>query len=183
MKKAVVFLADGLEECEGLLVVDLMRRAGIEVTTASIMGRLGIVSSHNIRFEADALAEALDYSTFDIAVLPGGGVGTENLSKSELVCKVCKDYAANPEKKLGAVCAAPSVLGQLGLLQGKYATCYPGVEDKLLGAIYTGEQVEVSGNIITGKALGATIPFALEMIRQLCGQQVAMEVALRICTS
>lgn len=176
-------MADGLEECEGLLVVDLLRRAGVEVTMASIMGRLGIVSSHNIRFEADALAEDLNYDEFDMAVLPGGVVGTENLSGSQLVADVCRAYAANPEKRLGAVCAAPTVLGQLGLLQGKEATCYPGVEHKLLGAEYTGEQVEVSGNIITGKALGATIPFALALIRQLCGQNTALDIAVKICNN
>ena len=125
MSKAVMFLADSLEECEGLIVVDLLRRGGVEVTTASIKdyeteGKT-IHSSHGITFEADALASELSYEDFDIVILPGGYNGTMNLSKSELVAEVLKNYAADESKLVSAICAAPSILGDLGLLEGKQA--------------------------------------------------------------
>ena len=179
MKTAVVFLADGMEECEGLLVVDLLRRAGINVITASVMGRTQIISSHKVKIEADALAEAVDYSAADMVVLPGGMPGTINLSESGIVREQCLSFAK--DKLVAAICAAPSVLAGLGLLEGKEATSYPSFEDKLAGAKVSGKPVSVAGNIITVQALGAAIPFALELIAVLADRETAGKVAASIC--
>lgn len=180
MSKACVFLANGLEECEGLVTIDILRRAGVEVTTASIHEDKLISSSHNISFYADALASELDMVQFDMVVLPGGLGGTNNLAASALVAETVKAFAADETKLVAAVCAAPSVLGMLGLLQGKKATCYPGFEEKLLGAEATGEPVVEDGNIITGKGLGATIPFALHLVARLEGAGKAEEIRQQI---
>ena len=132
MSKAVIFFADGLEECEGLLVVDLLRRAGTEVIIASVTGQRDILSSHGICLQADVLAEDVDYDSADIVILPGGLKGTENLSNSSFVRQKCMEFAAN--KKVAAICAAPSILASLGLLDGKCATVHPNFEDKMPGA-------------------------------------------------
>ena len=179
MKTAVVFLADGFEECEGLLVVDLLRRAGIHVITASVMGRKEILSSHQVTLLADACAEEVDFRNADVVVLPGGMPGTTHLGENSIVCKQCTAFAA--DKYVAAICAAPSVLAGLGLLVGKHATCHPAVEEKLSGAIVTGEPVTVDGNIITGQGLGAGIPFALKLTEILAGKETADRIAAAIC--
>ena len=179
MKTAVVFLADGFEECEGLLVVDLLRRAGIHVITASVMGRKEILSSHQVTLLADACAEEVDFRNADVVVLPGGMPGTTHLGENSIVCKQCTAFAA--DKYVAAICAAPSVLAGLGLLVGKHATCHPAVEEKLSGAIVTGEPVTVDGNIITGQGLGAGIPFALKLAEILAGKETADRIAAAIC--
>ncbi len=179
MSKAVVFIADGLEECEGLLVVDILRRAGTEVTTASINGTKQVVSSHGITLFTDALAEEVDYDHADIVILPGGLRGTENLSVSSFVRSRCLEFAAG--KKIAAICAAPSIFASLGLLKGKKATVHPGFEDRMNSCELTHLPVTVDGNITTGQALGAAIPFALELARQLEGEEAAEKVAKAIC--
>lgn len=166
MSKAILFFADGLEECEGLLVVDLLRRAGIEVQTVSISGRPEVTSAHGVTIRCDATAETADLAGADAVVLPGGLPGTTHLAESEIVAHTVQDYAARG-KLVAAICAAPSVLGGLGLLQGKRATAYPGFEDKLTGAIVTDGEFVTDGNIVTSCGLGAAIPFALELIRRL----------------
>ena len=179
MKTAVVFLADGFEECEGLLVVDLLRRAGIHVITASVMGRKEILSSHQVTLLADACAEEVDFRNADVVVLPGGMPGTTHLGENSIVRKQCTAFAA--DKYVAAICAAPSVLAGLGLLVGKHATCHPAVEEKLSGAIVPGEPVTVDGNIITGQGLGAGIPFALKLVEILTGKETADRIAAAIC--
>ena len=179
MSKAIVFFADGFEECEGLLVVDLLRRAGVEVTTASINGSTKIVSSHGITLFSDVIAEDADYESADIVILPGGLKGTENLAASAFVKQKCLEFAG--KKKVAAICAAPSILASLGLLEGKKATVHPNFEDKMSGAELTHAQVSVDGNITTGQALGAAIPFALELIRQLAGEDKVAKVRKGIC--
>lgn len=175
----IVFLADGFEECEGLLVVDLLRRAGLKVIMASIMGRRDVKSSREILIHADCLAENVDFEKAKMVVLPGGRLGTENLSKSELVKEKCLDFAK--DKYVSAVCAAPSILASLGLLDGKNATVHLDFEDKMSNATVTGESVTVDGNIITGQGLGATIPFALEIINTLVNDETAESIKKSIC--
>ena len=179
MSRAIVFIADGLEECEGLLIVDILRRAGTEVTTASINGTKQVLSSHGITFFTDTLAEEADYEHADIVILPGGLKGTENLSASPLVRNKCLEFAAG--KKIAAICAAPSIFASLGLLEGKRATVHPGFENRMSGCDLTHLPVTVDGNITTGQALGAAIPFALELVRQLEGEEAAERVAKAIC--
>ena len=133
MSKAVVFFAEGTEECEALLVVDLLRRAKVEVTVASASGSREIVSSHKVHITADALAEEVDYSDVDMVVLPGGIPGTPNLAANKTVTDTCVSFAKSG-KKVAAICAAPSVLASLGLLEGRKATAHAGFQDKLAGA-------------------------------------------------
>ena len=166
MSKAVVFFAEGTEECEALLVVDLLRRARVEVTIASATGNRAITSSHKVHINADALAEDIDYSDVDMVVLPGGIPGTPNLAANKTVTDTCVSFA-QAGKKVAAICAAPSVLAQLGLLEGRKATAHAGFQDQLAGAIV------LDGNITTSYGLGGAIPFALELVRQLAGQAEA----------
>ncbi len=175
----VVFLADGFEECEGLLVVDLLRRAGLKVITASIMGRRDVKSSRGILIHADCLAENVDYEKVKMIVLPGGRLGTENLGKKEIVREQCKAFAA--DKYVAAVCAAPSILAGLGLLNGKKATVHPDFEDKMGDAILTGDSVTIDENIITGQGLGATVPFSLKLIEILVSKKESLNIAAAIC--
>lgn len=175
----VVFLADGFEECEGLLVVDLLRRAGLKTVMASIMGRRTVYSSRNIPIVADTLVEAVDYSDVKMIVLPGGRTGTDNLDRCDIIKSKCVEFAK--DKKIAAVCAAPSILAKLGLLNGKKATCHPNFESKMKGAIVTGENVVVDDNIITGQGLGATIPFALKIVEELVSVEKAEKIKKDIC--
>jgi len=179
MSKAVVFFADGTEECEALLVIDLLRRAAVEVTVASAMGRLQLTSSHNIVLMADALAEELDYSDVDLLVLPGGIPGTPNLAANTAVMEAVKQFWA-AGKKVAAICAAPSILGDLGFLQDRRATAHAAFQDKLGGAVVLNEEVVVDGNLTTSYGLGGAIPFALELVRQLAGPEEADRIAAAI---
>lgn len=175
----VVFLADGFEECEGLLVVDLLRRAGVETVMASVTGKKTVDSSRHIPIGADTLAELVDYENAKMIVLPGGRLGTENLGKSDIVKEKCVEFAR--EKNVAAVCAAPSIFASLGVLNRRRATCHPDFEDKMGEAIVTGESVTVDENIITGQGLGATIPFALEIIRMVVGPEMVTKIKKDIC--
>ncbi len=175
MSKAVVFFADGTEECEALLVVDLLRRAKVEVTVASASGSLALVSSHKVALTADALAEQIDYSDVDMVVLPGGIPGTPNLAANETVTGTVRAFAA-AGKKVAAICAAPSILASLGLLEGKKATAHAAFRDKLAGAQVQDAEVVVDGNITTSYGLGGAIPFALELVRQLAGADEAARI-------
>lgn len=177
----IVFLADGFEECEGLLVVDLLRRAGLKVIMASTMGRREVFSSRKIMITADCLIENVDFDKARIVVLPGGRTGTENLSKNNIVLDQCKAFAE--DKYVAAVCAAPSILASLGLLDGKKATVHPDFENKMHGAIITGESVTVDGNIITGQGLGASIPFALKLTEILVDKNTEQNIRKAICYS
>ena len=176
---AVVFLADGFEECEALIVVDILRRAGIETVMASVMGQLDVDSSRHITVRADRLAEEADYSRADIIILPGGKRGTENLAASELVRSQCLAFAA--EKRLAAICAAPSLLASLGILEGKEATCHPDFEGVMTGAELTGESFVTDGRITTGQGLGATFDFAFELVRILVGGDMVEQIKKAIC--
>lgn len=175
MSKAVVFFADGTEECEALLVVDLLRRAKVEVVVASAMGRQELHTSHGILMQADALAEEVDCADADLIVLPGGIPGTPNLAANPAVVAAVKAQAA-AGKKLAAICAAPSILADLGLLEGKRATAHAAFQDKLAGAVVLDEEVVVDGNITTSYGLGGAIPFALELVRQLAGDAEAQAI-------
>ena len=177
--KAIVFLADGFEECEGLIVVDILRRARVETVMASVMGRLEIVSSRGIRLKADVLANDVDFDSVDMVILPGGRTGTENLSESETVRGQCKSFAT--DKYVAAICAAPSLLAELGLLDGKNATCHPDFEGKMKEAVLTGNSVEKAGNIITGQGLGASFDFAFELVRILVGEEKVRDIKNAIC--
>ena len=166
MKKGYLFLADGCEEIEALTPVDLLRRAGIEVTTVSISDRLEVTGSHRIGMRADVLFGDQDFSDADFLILPGGMPGTKYLGAHEGLCTLLKD-AAKKEIWICAICAAPSILGDLGLLEGREATCYPGMEPRLTGARTLLKEVVRSGRFITSRGMGTAIPFALEIVSVL----------------
>lgn len=164
MRKIGIFMANGCEEIEGLTVVDLVRRAGIDITMISISGNREVTGSHNVTFLADAAKNEVDYGELEGIVLPGGMPGTLNLGADETVVQVIRQFAREG-KLLAAICAAPSVLGQEHILDGKNATCHPGFEDQLLGAAWQEEPVVVDGNIITSRGMGTAIEFGLAVVR------------------
>lgn len=172
MSKVYVFLAEGFEEIEGLTVVDILRRAGVETQMVSITEKKSVTGSHGITVEADLLFEEIDPKDCVMYVLPGGMPGTRYLAAHEGLTKLLSAEAGKG-KKLAAICAAPSVLGGLGLLKGHKAACYPGFEDKLIGAEVTMEPVAVSGNITTSRGMGTAIPFALALTAQLTDAEKA----------
>lgn len=173
-KNVIVFLADGFEEIEALTVVDLLRRAGMEVKTASVMESRGVVGSHDVFVRADVMAVDADYASADLVVLPGGSIGTQNLGKSDIVKEQAKAFAS--DKHVAAICAAPTVLAGLGILEGKKAVCYPGMENMMEGAVMQDAPSVADGNIITGRSAGGAIPFVLEIIRQLLGEEAMKNI-------
>ena len=172
-----LFLADGFEECEGLLVVDILRRAGLKVVMASIMGRRDVKSSREIFIRADCLSENVDFNSAKIVILPGGRLGTENLSKSEIVLEQCISFAK--DKYVAAVCAAPSIMAGLGLVEK--ATVHPDFKDHMATVEVLDESVVVDGNVITGQGLGTTIPFALKIVEIMVGKEKADRIMKDIC--
>lgn len=181
MARAAIFFANGLEECEGLVTVDILRRAGVKVDIAAVGGSLTITSSHKVTITCDKLAEDLDASRYDAAILPGGLPGTDYLEASPVVRDFCQTLDSDG-RLVCAICAAPGALATFGILKGGAATVYPGREDYLQrgGATYTAQQVTVDGNHITGEALGAVIPFALEIAAALVGREKSDKVRAAI---
>ena len=177
MKKAYIFLANGHEEVEALMVVDLLRRAGLDIATVSITGSKMVTSSHNVTYEADFLFEEVEGNLVDLVVLPGGLPGTHNLLAFEPLMKmVCEHNEAG--KLVAAICAAPSILAELGILDGKKGTSYPGFGTKIEN--YVEAPVVVDGNVITGRGLGAAIDFGLALIELLVDEQKAKEISAAI---
>ena len=172
MKKAYVFLADGFEEIEGLTVVDLLRRAKIYVDTISIMDDYIVHGAHGINVRTEDLFDEVDFDEFDMVVLPGGMPGTLHLLDHATVNEVIKKFAGEG-KLVAAICAAPSVLGAAGILEGRRATCHPGFEEKLTGAATSEDAVVVDGNIITSRGLGTAIEFAAEIVAYLLDESAA----------
>ena len=174
-KKVYVFAAQGLEEIECLTQVDLLHRGGVEVILTAVGGSLTIQGSHKIVMQADALIEDVDLSDADALVLPGGMPGTLNLQADDTLAGALKK-AVGSEVWICAICAAPRVLGHLGLLEGQTATCYPGCETYLTGAKTTENPVEVSGQFITSRGVGTAIPFALKILEKLEGAECAEKI-------
>lgn len=179
MAKVYVFLADGFEDVEALIPVDVLRRGGVEVITVSTTDFPLVESAHGVGIEADLQFEQCDFSDADLLMLPGGMPGAANLVAHDGVCKTVSAQAA-AGKKVSAICAAPAVvLAQLGLLSGRKATCYPGFEQALKdgGAQYTGDLVTVDGNITTAEGPAAAFPYAYELLSQLVDQPTSDQVA------
>ena len=166
-----VFAAQGFEEIEALAVVDVLRRAELDVKLVGVEGK-NITGSHGITVVCDLTIEEATPEGLEVVVLPGGMPGTLNLEKNELVQNYI-DFAAANDKWICAICAAPSILGHKGLLDEKKATCYPGFDTQLGTAQYTAAQVEQDGKIITAKGAGAAIAFALKIVENLLGKERA----------
>ena len=166
-----IFLAEGFEEIEALAPLDLLRRAGVEVRTVGVGSRT-VVGSHSIPVVADMLDTELRDDSPEMIILPGGMPGTLNLNASEIVHKAIRN-AVDSGAYICAICAAPLILGRLGLLSGKEAICYPGFEDELVGAKISEKTVAVDGKIITAKGMGAAIDFGLTLVAILKGNEIA----------
>lgn len=175
MSKVLIPLADGFEEIEALAVVDILRRAGIEVVTAGLYDG-PVRSSRNIRVLPDALIDSVTASDFDMLVLPGGQPGTDNLNADPRIYSLLKELDSNG-KLIGAICAAPSILASAGLLGGKRATSYPTYSGRLNGADYENKPVVHDGNIVTSQGAGTAISFGLKIVELLAGHKKSGEVA------
>ncbi len=169
-----MFLADGFEEIEALATLDIIRRAGIEIKTVGVTGDR-VIGSHNIEVMADLKLGEISFDNLLGVILPGGLPGTTNLEKCPQVIKFV-EYSANNGLLVAAICAAPSVLGHLNLLNGKNATCFPGFETELLGARVCADSVVCDGNFITGKGAGAAIDFGLKIVEYFKGSDISNEL-------
>ncbi len=178
-KKIAVPLAEGFEEIEAVSIIDVLRRANIEVVTVSTSNNLEVTGSHNIKIIADQLFTEINFDEVDMIVLPGGLPGATNLNGHAGLRKVIVEFNKN-NKALGAICAAPLVLGSTGVLKSKRATCYPGFENQMSGAEATGRNVEVSGNIVTGKGAGMALNFALKIVEMLKGREMAENLSAKM---
>ena len=177
MAKVYVFLADGFEDVEALIPVDVLRRGGVDVITVSTNGEQVVESAHGVGIIADVLFEDADFSDADLLMLPGGMPGASNLFEHQGVCEALMQQFEQG-KKISAICAAPAVvLAQLGILDGKQATCYPGFEQMLQNATYTADLVTVDGQITTAEGPAAAFPYAYELLSQLVDKQASDQIA------
>ena len=169
-----MFLADGFEETEALATLDVMRRAGLDVNTVGVTGD-NVTGSHNVTVKADISIDNVSYNDIEGAVLPGGMPGTLNLENSQAVIE-CVKYCYENDKIVSAICAAPSILGHLGMLEGRKATCFPGFEDELKGAEHTAKHTETDGKVITAKGAGCAIEFGHAIVSTALSKEVADKV-------
>ncbi len=167
-----LFLADGFEECEALVPLDILRRSSINIKTVGI-GKDYIKGTHNITVKADISENDIELNdTLDAVILPGGMPGTANLENSEAVKKALK-FASDKNKLICAICAAPKILGNMGLLINKQATCFPGFENELVGAKLSTDFVVKDGKIITAKGAGAAFDFGFAILENLTNKETA----------
>lgn len=179
MKKAVMLFAQGFETVEALMVVDILRRAGVTVTMASITEEETVTSSHGVCVGMDAVLGEVDLLSYDAIILPGGMPGTIHLGESEAVKKaVLAMHEAG--KIVSAICAAPGVLGKYGLLDGRKACSFPDHEVNLIGAEVSRDPVVVDGNIVTSRGLGTAMEFALKLLEILVSREKMEEIRSKI---
>lgn len=178
-KKVLVFLVNGFEEIEAMAPIDLLRRAGIIVDTVSINEDNQVTSSRKITVLTDKIINEINFENYEMIVLPGGP-GTENYMKSEKLLEKLKEFSIN--RKLGAICAAPTILSALGILNGKQAICFPACEPDLIkdGAIIVNQDVVKDNNIITSRGAGTAIDFSLSLIEELLGKNKSHEIRKEI---
>lgn len=171
-----IFFANGFEEIEGLGTMDILRRGGVDVTTVSITDSYEVETSHGVTIKTDAIFADVDFSNAEMLVLPGGMPGSTNLNEHEGLRQLLLAFNAKGGK-IAAICAAPMVLGSLGIVKGKNATIYPGMNNYIAEANYTAELVTTDGNITTGRGPAATFPFAYRLLSELKGMDCAEEVS------
>lgn len=173
--KCAIFLADGFETCEGLITIDLLRRAGLTIDTVSMNPTDEVCTSHKVRLHCDRLFDETDPAEYDVLIMPGGKLGTINLEKNERLREAFKKHLE--EGKLTcAICAAPSILGHMGLLKGRKYTCFPTFMDEAYGGEYQMELAVTDGNLITGRGMGATVEFARHILMATVSQDVLKSV-------
>ncbi|MDR1155489.1 MAG: DJ-1/PfpI family protein [Bacteroidales bacterium] len=176
MKEVLIFLTTGFEEIEALATIDILRRGGVNIKSVSLTGDKTVSGGHRISVIADYLFEEADFAAAQMLIIPGGTVkfNEHDGLKREITA------FSRQGKPIAAICAAPMVLGGLGLLRDKRVTCYPGYEKYLSGAHVTEAPVTVDGNITTGRAAGYTLDFALELLNRLAGEEVSVETARKL---
>ena len=179
MYKVAVILAEGFEEVEAIAPVDLLRRAKIDCVTVSLAEERLVPSSRAIPILADKSWDEADFDEFDGVVLPGGLAGTERLMADPRVKALLRQFFA-AGKLTAAICAAPTVLAKAGVLEGKRAICYPGLEEKLEGALVTCEEVVRDGTVITSRGMGTSVPFGLALVEYFLGKEAADALAAKI---
>lgn len=173
-----MFLADGFEEVEALAPLDILRRASLEVKTVGVTGEY-VKGAHDITVKADIALSEVEKDLIDALILPGGLGGTKNMDNSDSV-KELVSYANDNKKLICAICAAPSILGKMGILKGKYATCYPGFEDSFQGGNYVRQSVVKCDNFITADGMGSAYKFGFEITAALCSSEIAEKIKEQI---
>lgn len=182
MKKVGIFFATGYEEIEALTVVDLLRRVQIEAVCVSIDNQKMVEGAHGINVEMDANIDEVNFDEFDMLVCPGGMPGTRNLEAcTKLTSKIREFYEGG--KLVGAICAAPMIFGHMGILKGKKACIFPGMESELDGAVVCYDNVVKTDNVITSRGMGTAIDFGLEIIAALIDRDTADELGKKIVHS
>ena len=171
-----LFLANGFEEVEALFTLDVIRRAELEIKTVGVGETTTITGAHGIPVIADVHSSELECTAPEAIILPGGMPGTTNLEESEVVVNAIHS-AMQRGALVCAICAAPSILGIMGYLKGKNATCFPGFEEYLDGATFKDERVVLDGNVITAKGMGCAAEFGLAIVEKLLGKEKADEIA------
>lgn len=175
MAGVAVLAADGFETIECLTVIDVLRRGGVRATLVSVMDTRDVVTSQQIPVTCDAMFDEVDFSDYDYVVLPGGLPGATNLRADERVCDLVRTFAAN--KHVAAICAAPFILAELGLLEGHKATSFPGFDADFPAGCRAGERtVVIDGNIITASGMGQALPFALAILEGIAGETAVAKV-------
>ncbi len=178
--KIYMFLAEGFEETEMIAPLDLLLRAGADIKTAAITENKHVLGAHGIEIKADSTVNEIDLTDFDGIILPGGGKGTENLFASKEV-KAAVEHAYNSGKLIGAICAAPTVLGRMGLLKDKTAVCFPSMTDMLYCKDLAEAGVACDGNIITARGMGVSYQFGLALVKYFYGEEKAKELKNTTC--
>lgn len=178
----LIHFANGFEEIEALTVVDVLRRADIDAKMVSITGDFLVTGAHGVTVKTDQLFDGIDYGSCEMIVLPGGMPGSKNLGAHEELTEKIVEFAAKG-KWIAAICAAPMVFGELGLLEGKTAVIYPGMESHLYGAKVGDKNVEVDGKIITSKGPGTAMQFSLALVEALMGKETAKNLAVSLLVS
>lgn len=179
MSRTAIFFATGYEEIEALTVVDILRRAGEEITMVSVTDERSVTSSHGVEVTMDKVLSEVNFDETDVIVLPGGMPGTKNLEACAALMEQV-DAFVQAGKTVAAVCAAPSILGHRGHLNGKKACSFPDMESQLEGAEVFREPAVIDGNIITGRGMGAAIPFGLAILEKLQGKEAAEAMGRKI---
>jgi len=179
MSGILILLAQGFEEIEAITVIDLLRRAGIEVTTASLTGDMMVTGSHNVTIKADVILDKVEVDDFDGIFLPGGQPGSKNLKENSGVLDLLRLF--NEQRKwVTAICAAPLVLKEAGIISGKHITSYPATKEAFKPQFYREESVVTDGHIITSRGVGTAIDFSLTLIEIFKGKEERVKQAERI---
>jgi len=174
MPRVAIILADGFEELEAVAIIDVLRRAGIEVVSAGL-NEGSVSSARTVKVIPDAMIDELNSADFDMLVLPGGLPGSDNLNADKRVGDLIRDFN-NKGKVTGAICAAPYVLANAGVLEGKHATSYPSFKEKLGNVVYEENTVVTDGNIMTSRGPGTAICFGLAIVERFLGPEKARQI-------